>query len=166
MQTRSSEFETIVFLIGYLKERKNIAKNHHTCTVWPPMVVIQSTQFAPKTLLFDSLKKFHSKKVCVTIIAFKMWSETIIGCFLFCTAAVALRALQHHGKIQKGQRVLITGGSGGVGVHAIQIARILGAEVVTTTTNPAKEKLLKDLGAGEVLIGSSGFEKSASIQEL
>jgi NADPH:quinone reductase-like Zn-dependent oxidoreductase len=74
--------------------------------------------------------------------------------------------LQHHGKIQKGQRVLITGGSGGVGVHAIQIARILGAEVVTTTTNPAKEKLLKDLGAGEVLIGSSGFEKSASIQEL
>jgi acryloyl-coenzyme A reductase len=83
------------------------------------------------------------------------------GCFLYCTAAVALRALKYHAKLQSGERVLITGASGGVGVHAIQIAKHMGAFVIATTTSKDKTEFLKELGADEVIVGPP-FESQVS----
>lgn len=54
------------------------------------------------------------------------------------------------GKIHPGQRVLIHGGSGGVGSIAIQLAKHLGAEVVTTASQ-ANADLVRQLGATEVI---------------
>ena len=51
-------------------------------------------------------------------------------------------------KVQKDMRVLIHGGAGGVGCHAIQIARQLGAHVVTTST---QADYCKQLGAERVI---------------
>lgn len=51
-------------------------------------------------------------------------------------------------KVQKDMRVLIHGGAGGVGCHAIQIARELGAHVVTTST---QADYCKQLGAERVI---------------
>ena len=51
-------------------------------------------------------------------------------------------------KVQKDMRVLIHGGAGGVGCHAIQIARELGAHVVTTST---QADYCKQLGAERVV---------------
>lgn len=72
--------------------------------------------------------------------------------FLHCTAAVALRALRRHAQLQPGESVVITGASGGVGVHAIQIAKLLGARVLAITGNPHKVEPLRGLGADEVLL--------------
>ncbi|WP_230382346.1 NADP-dependent oxidoreductase [Pseudomonas luteola] len=47
-------------------------------------------------------------------------------------AHTAWQALFDHGKLERGQRVLIHGGSGGVGHFAIQLARECGAVVFTT----------------------------------
>lgn len=44
-------------------------------------------------------------------------------------ATTALQALRNKGNLRAGQRVLLCGASGGVGTYAIQLARLLGAEV-------------------------------------
>jgi NADPH:quinone reductase-like Zn-dependent oxidoreductase len=73
----------------------------------------------------------------------------------------ALQALQKHGDVQPGQRVLITGAGGGVGGFAVQIAKALGAHV-TATTSTDKLDLVRGLGADEVIdyqkqkVGASG----------
>jgi NADPH:quinone reductase-like Zn-dependent oxidoreductase len=53
--------------------------------------------------------------------------------------------------INKGDWILVYGASSGVGSAAIQIAKSLGANVITTVSSPAKAKLAKSLGADRVL---------------
>jgi alcohol dehydrogenase len=53
-------------------------------------------------------------------------------------------------KLEKYQKVLVIGGSGGVGIFAIQIAKALGAEV-TTVCSTANVALVKDLGADHIV---------------
>ena len=65
-------------------------------------------------------------------------------------ALTAWQALVEKANLQKGQKVFIQAGSGGVGTFAIQLAKHLGATVATTTsaTNVA---LVKSLGADVVI---------------
>jgi NADPH2:quinone reductase len=55
------------------------------------------------------------------------------------------------GGVEPGARVLIHGGASGMGSIMIQMARDLGARVVTTTRDPAKIDRLKALGACRVV---------------
>ena len=61
-------------------------------------------------------------------------------------ALTAWQALIDVAKIDKGQTVLIHGGSGGVGGFAIQIAKARGAKVIATAST-SNQDLLKQLGA-------------------
>ena len=72
----------------------------------------------------------------------------------------AWQALITHGKLKKGDKVLIHAGSGGVGTYAIQIAKHFGAYVATTTSSKNAE-LVKSLGADEVI-----DYKTQNFQEL
>jgi NADPH:quinone reductase-like Zn-dependent oxidoreductase len=68
-----------------------------------------------------------------------------------CTAAAtAYQALVELGEIQEGLRVLIHGGTGGVGAFAVQMARRLGA-YVATTVSPKSTDLATRLGAHQVI---------------
>ena len=58
----------------------------------------------------------------------------------------AWQALIEKANLQKGQKVFIQAGSGGVGTFAIQLAKHLGATVATTTSS-ANIDLVKSLGA-------------------
>ncbi|WP_445430361.1 NADP-dependent oxidoreductase [Chryseobacterium indoltheticum] len=62
----------------------------------------------------------------------------------------AWQALIEQSNVQKGQKVFIQAGSGGVGTFAIQLAKYLGATVATTASEKSFE-VLKNLGA-DVLI--------------
>ncbi|MDF1596362.1 MAG: NAD(P)-dependent alcohol dehydrogenase [Acidimicrobiia bacterium] len=63
---------------------------------------------------------------------------------------VALQALRNVGKVQRGQKVLVVGASGGIGSFAVQIARSIGAEVtgVCSTNNM---ELVRSIGAEHVI---------------
>ena len=70
------------------------------------------------------------------------------------------------GRIAINDRVLITGAGGGVGVHAVQLARLAGGYVIAQTTSPAKAELLESLGAHAVLLTSRGEDFSKRVREL
>ncbi len=59
----------------------------------------------------------------------------------------AWRALFGRGRLEAGERVLVTGGSGGVAVAAVQLARHAGAEVFVLTSGPENCERLRALGA-------------------
>ncbi|MGV6811754.1 MAG: NAD(P)-dependent alcohol dehydrogenase [Brevirhabdus sp.] len=65
-------------------------------------------------------------------------------------AVSALVFLRDQAKLQPGQSVLIVGGSGGVGVYAIQIAKAMGARV-TAVASGENQGLMRDLGADHVV---------------
>jgi NADPH:quinone reductase-like Zn-dependent oxidoreductase len=66
------------------------------------------------------------------------------------TGDTAWQGLFEHGKLQSGQRVLIQGATGGVGLIAVQLAHQAGAYVVATGS-ASGQVLLKDLGADETI---------------
>ncbi len=65
-------------------------------------------------------------------------------------ALTAWQVLYEFAKLQAGERVLIHAGSGGVGTFAIQLAKLRGAYVYTTSST-RNVALLKSLGADEVI---------------
>jgi len=66
------------------------------------------------------------------------------------SAFTALQALRDIARVQPGQKVLVTGASGGVGTFAIQIAKALGAEV-TGVCSSSNVELVRSLGADHVV---------------
>ena len=66
------------------------------------------------------------------------------------TAASALQAIEEHIALQRGQKILIHGGTGGIGAIAIQLAKHHGAYVATTVDGQFVS-LAKKLGADEVI---------------
>lgn len=59
-------------------------------------------------------------------------------------------ALTHLARLQEGETVLIHGGAGGVGLAAIQIAKVRGAKIIATAGSPDRRALLRDLGVDHV----------------
>jgi len=64
--------------------------------------------------------------------------------------ASAIQGIEEHLNVQAGQKVLIHGGTGGIGSLAIQIAKMRGAYVATTVSTEDME-VAKELGADEVI---------------
>ncbi len=62
----------------------------------------------------------------------------------------ALPFLRDHGKVSAGQRVLVIGASGAIGVFAIQLAKIMGAHV-TGVCSSSNVELVTSLGADAVV---------------
>lgn len=81
-----------------------------------------------------------------------------------CAIGTMYHAIRIVGRVQLGDRVLITGASGGLGMHGIQIARSAGAFVVALTTSPDKAELLRSLGADVVVTAERGGDFSAEVK--
>ena len=63
----------------------------------------------------------------------------------------AMHAVKTLGRVGAGQHVLVQAGASGSGSMAIQVAKALGAAVMTTVSTPAKAELARRMGADAVV---------------
>ncbi|MEV4167829.1 NAD(P)H-quinone oxidoreductase [Nonomuraea sp. NPDC049709] len=55
------------------------------------------------------------------------------------------------GRLRRGETLLVHGGASGIGTFAVQLAKALGAHVITTVGSAAKGERVKELGADEII---------------
>ena len=77
------------------------------------------------------------------------------GSIVGCPVGTSYNAVIDTGNLRPGERVLITG-MGGLGIHAVQIARACGAYVIAATRSAEKAKSIEDLGADCVVVAADG----------
>lgn len=72
----------------------------------------------------------------------------------------AHRMLVTQGRVTRGEKVLVLGASGGVGVACVQLAKLLGAEVIACSSSAVKTRALSKLGADHAVdyAGEGFFE--------
>ncbi|MCC5600905.1 type I polyketide synthase [Nostoc favosum] len=67
------------------------------------------------------------------------------------TFLTAYYAIHYLGRLRQGERVLIHGAAGGVGLAAIQLAQAVGAEIFATVGSPEKREFLEALGVKHIM---------------
>lgn len=78
------------------------------------------------------------------------------ACLAACVYSPPYKAIRHVGRVERGQTVVITGASGGLGIAAIQIARAVGARAIAITGSAAKVAKLMEIGADDVIVSADG----------
>jgi len=82
-----------------------------------------------------------------------------------CALGTALHAVKYVGEVKVGDTVLVTGASGGVGIHALQLAKIAGAYVIAHTTSEVKREKLLAYGADVVIRTDPGEDFSPDVRK-
>ena len=82
------------------------------------------------------------------------------ACLLTCPIGVALQAAQDVAAVTQGDGVMVTGASGGLGVHALQVSKALGGRSLAVTSSEGKMASLLELGADDVVpVGDLDFSE-------
>jgi len=83
-----------------------------------------------------------------------------------CAIGTLLNGVRDVGRLQMGETALVTGAGGGLGVHAVQLARLAGAYVIAQTTSPDKADLIRKMGAHHVVVHARGEDFSPEVKKL
>jgi NADPH:quinone reductase-like Zn-dependent oxidoreductase len=111
------------------------------------------TQFKPGDAVFGVCDGACAEYVCTREAKLVLKSANISfeeAAAVPVAAVTALQGLRDKGRIQRGQKVLIVGASGGVGTFAIQIAKVFGAEVTAVCSTRNVEQA-RSIGADHVI---------------
>ena len=110
------------------------------------------TEFHPGDRVFGARTGALAEYVCVKNAVVHMPAGATFeeAAAVPIAGVTALQGLRDHGQVRPGHRVLVNGGSGGVGTFAVQIAKALGAEV-TAVCSAGKVELVRSLGAHHVI---------------
>ena len=74
------------------------------------------------------------------------------GSALLMTYATVIHALVDRGRLEAGQRLLVLGAAGGIGIAAIEVGKALGARVIAAVSSDAKAQAARDAGADDALV--------------
>ena len=77
----------------------------------------------------------------------------------------ALHGLEDRGHVKPGQTVLVLGATGGTGLAAVEIAKILGAKVIAAGTSDEKLKICAERGADQ-LLNLTGLDLKETLRSL
>ncbi|MES2535650.1 MAG: NAD(P)-dependent alcohol dehydrogenase [Pseudomonadota bacterium] len=113
----------------------------------PPFATSQSESYGSAADGWLSEYKCVSQEALIRLPAALSFEE---GATLPCAAVTAWNALSGSTPIRSGHTVL-TLGTGGVSIFALQIAKAVGAKVIATTSSDQKGERLKALGADHVI---------------
>jgi len=83
-----------------------------------------------------------------------------------CAVGTELNAVREVGRVRLGERVLVTGAGGGLGLHGVQLCRLSGAFTIAVTTSEAKATRIRDAGADEVIVVERGGDFSDDVRRL
>jgi NADPH:quinone reductase-like Zn-dependent oxidoreductase len=145
----------IRFIFGFLKPKTQILGVDMAGVI--ESVGSNVTQFQPGDEVFGCLSKHggqtFAEYVCageneITLKPSNISFEQAAAVPL--AAMTALQGLQAKGNIHTGQKVLIQGASGGVGMFAVQIAKSFGAEV-TAVCSTRNQELARNFGADYII---------------
>lgn len=85
------------------------------------------------------------------------------GAALLLTYATTIHALVDRGRLEAGERLLVLGAAGGVGLAAIEIGKALGATVIAAVSSEEKAVAARAAGADRTLVyGRPPFDKAQS----
>lgn len=87
------------------------------------------------------------------------------GAVLSCGVGTGLRALRR-AVLDPDDLVVVTGAGGGVGLHAVALAAVLGYRALAVTSSEHKRDALHDAGAVEVVVSPSPAELRAVAKDL
>lgn len=77
-----------------------------------------------------------------------------------CAVSTGYCAARNLGRVRAGDRVGVIG-VGGIGVNAIQAAKLAGAQVIAIDVNPSKDDVARHFGAEDFLLAERGAEPEA-----
>lgn len=87
------------------------------------------------------------------------------GAVILESYATTLHALKDRGTLSKGERLLVLGAAGGTGTAAVQLGKLMGAEVVAAASTEEKLKFCKSNGADH-LINSTTTDIREFLKEI
>ena len=85
------------------------------------------------------------------------------GAALILTYATTIHALIDRGRIRQGDKMLVLGAAGGVGLAAVELGKAYGAHVVAAVSSDEKAAAATQAGADETIVyGRAPFDKEQS----
>jgi|Deesub1362B_J571_1020462.scaffolds.fasta_scaffold00003_697 acryloyl-coenzyme A reductase len=84
------------------------------------------------------------------------WNEAAISA---CVTGMLIHGFEDMAKISSGEVVLVTGAGGGVGIHAIQVAKAYNTKVIAVTTSEEKIKYIEKARPDEIIVSKDDFSK-------
>ncbi len=75
----------------------------------------------------------------------------VIGAAFPVAYGTAHFALEHRGRLQRGETLVVLGAAGGVGVAAIEVGKLMGARVIAAARGADKLAIAREHGADEVI---------------
>jgi len=81
-----------------------------------------------------------------------------------CTLGTAYHAVTTRGNIQPGEAIVVTGASGGVGLHIIGIAKRQGAHIIAITSSERKGTIILEAGADELIVTTPDMQFAKEVK--